>query len=168
MSQPVAPSSRQGSRPDPSLLANAQRLTIHLVGAILALGVAKWMLVGLLSAPAWIGALMTLMQVGLWGASIWAVWKLAQACRLSNNASLAHALGMFVPIVNLVVLVLLNMRAGKILQEAGVKAGFLGVSKAEMKKLAGAKCSSCGYRSRGVSTGECPECRASLRAKEAA
>lgn len=155
-------------RPDFAQIANAQRMVLRLTGGVLGLAILKAGLAAMLHAPQWMLSIMTIGQLGLWAALVWGVWKLAQACNQPRTASLLHAAGMLVPIVNLAVLVIANMRAAKMLQEGGVAAGFLGVSREQMSRLAAASCASCGYKARGVTQPNCPDCGKDLRQRQAA
>jgi hypothetical protein len=66
---------------------------------------------------------------------------------------------MFVPIINLLVLVHVNSEATMTLKAQGIKVGLLGAPKAEWIKLRPGHCRGCGYDRSGIELlAACPEC----------
>ncbi|MBK7403577.1 MAG: hypothetical protein IPJ41_02805 [Phycisphaerales bacterium] len=66
---------------------------------------------------------------------------------------------MFLPIINLLVLVHVNSEATLTLKAQGIKIGLLGAPKSEWAKLKPGHCRGCGYDRAGIELlGACPEC----------
>ena len=66
---------------------------------------------------------------------------------------------MFVPLINLLVLIHVNSEATMMLKAQEIKVGLLGVSPAERIKLRTGHCRGCGYDRTGIELlGPCPEC----------
>jgi predicted Zn-ribbon and HTH transcriptional regulator len=71
---------------------------------------------------------------------------------------------MVVPLVNLLILLRVNDSATRTLKAAGLRVGFMGVSKAEVERLlAPGVCKTCGYSLLGNTSGKCPECGTAIR-----
>lgn len=68
-------------------------------------------------------------------------------------------LGMFIPLINLFVLLHINSEATMLLRARGVKVGLLGAPKSEWPKLRAGHCRGCGYDRSGIEIlAQCPEC----------
>jgi hypothetical protein len=69
------------------------------------------------------------------------------------------ALLMFLPAINLLILLVENLRATRVLRRAGLRVGFMGVMDDDVvRTLAPNLCRRCGYDLRGNVSGRCPEC----------
>ena len=66
---------------------------------------------------------------------------------------------LFLPLINLLVLLHINSQATLLLKYRGVKVGLLGAPKAEWGKLRVGHCRGCGYDRSGLEIlAQCPEC----------
>ena len=84
----------------------------------------------------------------------------------ADKAFLA-ALAVFVPVLNVMVLVGQNTRATQLLQNAGLQVGLLGVSHNEASAaIDPMRCRECGYNLTGNVSGRCSECGADIRRKK--
>lgn len=72
---------------------------------------------------------------------------------------IVSALAMFVPVVNIVLILDFFLTAKTILQRAGLKVGVLGIS-SEIARAANdpTRCLNCGYIITGIKSRRCPEC----------
>lgn len=87
------------------------------------------------------------------------VGRLVMALESKPDKAFVSGLAMFIPIVNMIVLVGLNSHAAHVLSNAGMKVGLLGVSHQRVENLLDpAKCRKCGYDLTGNMSGRCPEC----------
>lgn len=81
------------------------------------------------------------------------------ALRISVVGRVLYALFMFIPLINLFLLLTANQRATRALKKAGLKVGFMGVRDEEVVKLLSLSlCARCGYDLTGNVSGTCPEC----------
>lgn len=92
------------------------------------------------------------------------VYKIVHAVDEASDKALVSAMTMFIPIINIVVLIAVNSRAGQVLRSAGLHVGILGAPH-EMAEAAmdPTKCKSCGYDLTGNASGVCSECGKSIR-----
>ncbi|BDU73432.1 hypothetical protein [Mesoterricola silvestris] len=97
-------------------VAKAQR---HLIYAILASLVGN----GLMNANAGLGLLVIPLALCIAGFTIWCVFNLCKALVLGPALWIV---AMFIPLVNLICLVVLNQKATTYLKGQGVRVGFLG------------------------------------------
>ncbi len=65
---------------------------------------------------------------------------------------------MLLPCLNLLWLLMVNGRATRHIQAAGVRVGFFGVARDDLAALLEGACAGCGYDIRGVTAAQCPEC----------
>lgn len=147
-------------------VARAQRILVYLVLVMLLLNfttcVGNGVMVGALrSLPfplSFVFLGLMVVYVLLCIAAIVQTVRLAIAS--GGNVVLAAIAGFFMllPFVGLIILVMVNTRATRILKHHGVYVGFMGVSSSEMKKLALGACPHCGYDIRGLPGNQCPEC----------
>ena len=63
------------------------------------------------------------------------IWKLSQALGESTTVSVIVCILMLIPIIGLILLLFRNARATKVLRQAGLNVGLLGVSQADIDKL---------------------------------
>jgi hypothetical protein len=90
------------------------------------------------------------------------IFRLARAVGSNMFWAVCFCIVVFTPIIGLLVMALQSNKATKVLKEAGVKVGLLGVSKEEMKKLVEGVCRQCGYDMRTLAGRTCPECGAKV------
>jgi hypothetical protein len=148
-------------KPDYELVARRQRWLLFLVLGLL------FTLIGMIASPFIAGrAVASITQVGFtvlyWGcvlAGLVAMILLMIAQAKHPVTIVLLSLLMFIPIVNLLVLVHVNSEATIALKAQEIKVGFLGASKSEWIKLRRGHCRGCGYDRSGIELlGPCPEC----------
>ena len=87
------------------------------------------------------------------------VLRLAAALGWNIVALIALAPLCLVPLVNLLLMLLLNSRATTLLRAAGIRVGFLGARKSDVHDIVSVGCCrQCGYDLTGLTSGRCPEC----------
>ena len=94
------------------------------------------------------------------------LWAIIQTFRLTiaMRESIAYPIimllgGFIIPLLGLIMLLIISDKANKLLKNAGLKVGFMGVPKSEWPKLMPGHCPSCGYDRSGINTmSPCPEC----------
>ena len=70
-----------------------------------------------------------------------------------------YGLLMFAPCVNLVILLLVNSLATRVLRKAGLSVGLMGVKDEDVVRLLSPNlCRKCAYNLTGNVSGRCPEC----------
>lgn len=85
--------------------------------------------------------------------------RLFAAMGASIGLRIVYAILMFIPLVNLIVLLVGSTQATGMLRAAGAQVGLLGVAKSEYPKLRGGHCIGCGYDRSGLELLQpCPEC----------
>lgn len=62
------------------------------------------------------------------------------------------------PVISVLVTLIVNWRATRLLKQHGVRVGLMGVAKDELGRLVQDACPSCGYDVRGLALPICPEC----------
>lgn len=168
---PMRPSSAGSQPADLLALARSQRVMVRLFAASIALVGVKFALPMVLSHDAAMAMSTPMLgvQALLWIALAVMAHRVARASGMSDSTSWVHAGLTLVPLLNLGVVLLLNLRASKILQQAGVPAPLTGVCAKDLARLKPASsCPGCGYSVRGVASGRCPECQRELSARRAA
>lgn len=113
---PLASLESEGTEKKPQDVAKAQRM---LLLSILASLVGN----GLMRTDALVGMILIPVALGIAAFSIWCVYRLCKALALGP---VLWILAMFIPLVNLICLVILNGRATAYLKSQGVKVGLLG------------------------------------------
>lgn len=92
-------------------------------------------------------------------ASIIQIVRLAAALQTSLGLRIVYILLLFIPLLNLFVLLLVSGQANSVLKAAGVRVGFMGVPASEYPKLTTGHCRGCGYDRTGLELLQaCPEC----------
>jgi len=103
-----------------------------------------------------------MVMLGVFAIQIFAVvqaFRLTIAMRASLLLPIVMLLGVFIPLLGLIMLVVISSKANTMLQRAGVRVGLMGVPNSEHFKLMPGHCPMCGYDRQGLSfTGACPEC----------
>ncbi len=80
------------------------------------------------------------------------------------DKSFLAAIVVFIPVINILVLVGQNTRATQLLQDAGLQVGLLGVNHNEASSaIDPMKCRECGYNLTGNVSGRCSECGTEIR-----
>lgn len=70
-----------------------------------------------------------------------------------------------VPILNLVLLLLINNHANRVMKKAGIRVGLMGARDEEVRQIVESEvCSTCGYNLTGNVSGICPECGVAIGA----
>lgn len=70
-----------------------------------------------------------------------------------------------VPLINLILLLLINNHANKVLKKAGVRVGLMGARDEDVRRIVESEvCSTCGYDLTGNVSGVCPECGVTIGA----
>ena len=85
------------------------------------------------AASVWGKSILSLTLLGLVVYFFILIYRLAKA--LKKKTSFLYAIGMIIPLVNLLILVSLLGRATKVLKSGGLKVGLMGCSKGELVKL---------------------------------
>ncbi len=94
-------------------------------------------------------------RVGVWLGTI----LMMRALRTHVVALILCALLMVVPLINLLILLMENRRATRVLRRAGLRVGFMGVKDEDVViRLSPNLCHDCGYDLTGNVSGRCPEC----------
>lgn len=99
-----------------------------------------------------------LAHLGVWIAAIVCTVRLSLAAGGNVVLAVIGGLLMLVPLLSLVLLLMVNLRATAILKRHGVKVGLLGAGPDEMRKLVEGACAGCGYSLEGLRSEVCPEC----------
>lgn len=87
------------------------------------------------------------------------LFRVCGALQISQLIPLLMLLGLFIPLLSLIVLLVISSKANTRLKAAGAKIGLLGVPRSEYPKLMGGHCPRCGYDRRGLEPLHvCPEC----------
>ena len=129
-------------RNPPAVPLNLRRVAVVQRALILIILAQIVFYVGAIAVPAESDAQLWLALVLLAGvllsavAGVVAVIALASATGSGVFGAVIRGIGLFLPLLGLIVLVVTNMRATRILRENGVRVGFLGVSRGEIQRLA--------------------------------
>jgi len=92
---------------------------------------------------------------------------LMTALRRKTDKAFLGAVAMFVPVINVLVLIGLNSQVNILLKEAGLRLTALGVSSRDAQAaMDPSSCRGCGYNLTGNSSGRCPECGRDVRAMQ--
>ncbi|MBO6512446.1 MAG: hypothetical protein JJ974_00585 [Phycisphaerales bacterium] len=87
------------------------------------------------------------------------LFRVCGALQISKLIPLLMLLGIFIPLLGLIVLIIISSKANSKLKMSGAKIGLLGVPRSEYPKLRGGHCPKCGYSRQGLELLEaCPEC----------
>jgi multidrug transporter EmrE-like cation transporter len=114
----------QGS-PDARQVATGQRILIGAMAiVVLSLGL-DWLFVADGPIERMAGNALSLASIAL---SIVGIFVLGHALRSPMPVRIVYAVLMVIPVVNLLILGLVNLEATKVLRDAGYKVGFLGAS----------------------------------------
>jgi predicted RNA-binding Zn-ribbon protein involved in translation (DUF1610 family) len=140
------------------VVAKRQRLLIWYVLALLIIQILPAFTTNLPSSP--------LLDVGIvlfvWGMLILIVIGVVRLHRAMGTSVLMCVIGalmMLIPIVSLIFLLIANRRATRLLRNAGLKVGLMGVQdKDALRRLSLHLCRTCGYDLTGNVSGRCPEC----------
>lgn len=112
-------------------LAMAQKLLIYTILAYFVVRIGAMATVAIVPHPAMFG-LYGLVYLATLILMLVAVVRLAGACGYSTVGRVLLLVAMFLPLVNLIVLLVLNARATKQLRDSGVKIGFMGADLSRM------------------------------------
>lgn len=105
------------------------------------------------------GAIVLLFQLGLQIAGLVQVVRLFAALKTGIMLRIIYIVLLFIPLINLVVLLVASGQATSVLKLAGANVGLMGVPKSEYPKLTEGNCRGCGYDRRGLELLQpCPEC----------
>ena len=139
----------------------------------------------------WLVLVNILIQIGVWVLPIpsvpfvgWIIFGVMVLLFLGNVVfilRLVHAQGTHIvvqillailtllPLVNLLVMLMANSQATATLRTAGIRVGFLGASKRDVKMAVSiGRCRQCDYDLTGLTAGRCPECGLIFNAASAA
>lgn len=72
-------------------------------------------------------------RIVIWVLSMYGVYMLAKALRMSG--AILYAIAMFLPLISLLVLLVLNDKATKVLQNSGVRVGLMGADCADLERI---------------------------------
>ena len=87
------------------------------------------------------------------------ILRLAASLQTSIFLRIAYIVLLFIPLINLLVLLTVNGQANSVLKAAGVRVGLVGVPQSEFAKLTRGNCRGCGYDRSGLELLQgCPEC----------
>jgi hypothetical protein len=161
------PPAWQRSDTDLRKLARRQRSLIWFVLAIVVLNMIA--LTSLSASTSWImnvpkvrlgtGGLLLIVQL----AAIVNVMMMLSSMDVHVVTRVIYAVLMLVPLINILVLLSANSQATKMLKDAGLKVGILGVGDDQvLRVLSRNHCTACGYLLAGNVSGTCPECGAEL------
>ena len=146
-------------------VARAQRVLIYIVLGLIFTNVSGlFVLAGLRGTGSPVSMMMTVLiamislTVPLGIAGIVQTIRLALASGTHLGVAIFAGVLLLIPWLGLLIVVIINMYATKLLTNNAVVVGFFGVTAAEMKKLVIGACKSCGYDIRGLPSAQCPEC----------
>lgn len=106
-----------------------------------------------------VGLLFPLLKVGVLVMIMIVVVMVMAALRLHVVWRVLAVLSLFFPLANLLTLLFINRRVTRVLRDAGLRVGFMGVADEDVKRLtSGHLCRHCGYDLTGNVSGACPEC----------
>ena len=149
---------------DMRVLARRQRWILWLVFALLWCEIAPLFTVVARSLPGGIGVYVQIGMVVSFAVRILVVvygLLFMGALRTNVFVMMLCAPLLFLPLLNLLILLLENRNAMKRLRKAGLTVGFMGVRDEQViVKLAPNLCRQCGYNLTGNTSGICPECGA--------
>jgi hypothetical protein len=114
-----------------SRLASGQKLAIRAIGLYFVAAFARGFLIAGTSSPvvlAGMGIAMLLVGIVALVMSLAGMWRMAEGLKVNPVVSVLILLLMFVPLLNILVLLVINARATRALRRAGYRVGFLGVS----------------------------------------
>lgn len=77
--------------------------------------------------------LITVARLGIAGVSIYCVYRMAKVLR--QSPAVLYAVLMIIPLAGLIVLVVLNSAATRVLRQHGVKVGFLGADQSDLDSI---------------------------------
>lgn len=127
-----------------------------------------WLVLGILLGEfimplAGISPILALIAVATYlGALVFTLVMLVQlmaALRFSLVSRIFGIIGLFIPCINLLLLLVINNRAVTELRMAGLRVGFMGVKDEDVVNLLSRfTCRGCGYSLVGNVSGRCPEC----------
>jgi len=148
---------------DVRLIARRQRRLIWLVLASVASMAISCLgsPVALMRSGAAAMILVAVIDVGLRLAAWVGTILLMRALRTNLVVLIICAVLMLIPFINLLILLMENLRATRTLRRAGLRVGFMGVKDQDVIiRLAPHVCRTCGYDLTGNVSGRCPECGA--------
>lgn len=142
---------------DLRLVARWQRTIIW---AIVAQGFLYWVVA--VNPALWIGQpgmLQLILFIGAIALNAALIVQFMAAMKIALGWRILALVLSFAPCVPLGVLLLVNDRAIRMLREAGLRVGLMGVADAEIVRLLSTdSCRKCGYNLYGNVSGVCPEC----------
>lgn len=145
-------------------VARYQRLVQFCVLGVLLMVVIQpfIMFAGLPIPPQLLGYLMLGSGLLYWAiilASLVCIILLMVAQRRHIVSIVLLSIGMFIPLINLLVILHVNSEATSLLKARGARVGLLGVPSHEVAKLLPGNCAGCGYQRAGLEPlAACPEC----------
>lgn len=88
------------------------------------------------------------------------VLRMLRTMHIGTALTVSACTGMLIPIVNVVVLLVVNQAACSVLRQAGLRVGPLGVRQEDLSRIGEitGRCTHCWYDLTGNVSGYCPEC----------
>lgn len=125
MSENAVAQPERPDAPDPKRVATGQRIIIWAMAIVVASLGLDWLFIAEVQAQRIAGHVLSLASIAF---SIVGIFVLGAAVRSSMLVRIVYAVLMVIPLVNLLILGLVNVEATRILRDAGYKVGFLGAS----------------------------------------